>query len=73
MANITLAIPDELHEKMKHFSEMRWSEVARKAIQQRIEDLETLNAIASKSKLTKKNILGLSKKINKDATGKFLS
>ncbi len=73
MANITLAIPDELHEKMKQFSEMRWSEVARKAIQQRIEDLETLNAIAAKSKLTKKNVLALSKKINKGAAAKFFS
>ena len=73
MANITLAVPEETFEKMKHFSEIRWSEVARKAIQQRIGDLEMLDKIKAKSKLTKKNVLALGKKINKAANKKFLT
>lgn len=73
MPNVTLAVPEETYEKMKHFSEVRWSEVARKAIQQKIEDLEMLNKITSKSKLTKKDVLALSEKINKSATKQFLS
>ncbi|HIH14576.1 MAG TPA: hypothetical protein HA224_04990 [Nanoarchaeota archaeon] len=73
MANITLAVPEETFEKMKHFSEIRWSEVARKAIQQRIGDLEMLDKITAKSKLTKRNVLTLSKKINKAVTEKFLA
>ena len=48
MANITLAIPEELREKMKKFSELRWSEVVRKAIEQRINDLEVIEKIARK-------------------------
>ncbi len=36
MANITLAIPDGLHEKMKKMKEIRWSEIARRAIEKRI-------------------------------------
>ena len=36
MANITLAIPDELHAKMKLMKEIRWSEVSRAAIEARI-------------------------------------
>ena len=63
MANITLAIPDELHEKMKKMKEIRWSEIARRAIEQRINDLETMNKITSKSRFTKKDIEELSKKI----------
>lgn len=35
---MTLAIPEELHKKMKQMSEIRWSEVARKAIEKRIEE-----------------------------------
>lgn len=73
MVNMTLAIPDELHGKMKEFSEIRWSEVARKAIEERVNDLEMMNKIASKSKLTKKDVDELSKKINKAATKKFLA
>lgn len=73
MVNMTLAIPDELHNKMKEFSEIRWSEVARKAIEQRVNDLEVMNKIASKSKLTKKDVEELSKKINNASTRKFLA
>ena len=73
MTNLTLAIPEKLHEKMKQFSEIRWSEVARRAIEKKIEDLEVLNKIASKSKLTEKDVEELSERINKNATKKFLS
>ena len=64
MTNMTLSIPEELHKKMKQFSEVRWSEVARKAIEQRINDLEIMEKIASKSKLTKKDAEEISKKID---------
>ena len=63
MVNMTLSIPDELHKKMKEHREMRWSEIARSAIEQRVNDLEVMNKIASKSKLTKKDVEEISKKI----------
>ena len=68
---MTLSIPKELHEKMKNFSEIRWSEVARRAIEQRINDLEIMNKIASKSKLTKKDVDEISKKIKGRMADKF--
>jgi len=71
MVNMTLSIPNELHEKMKKLSEIRWSEIARRAIEQRIEDLETINRLASKSKLTKKDVEEISKKIKRSASKKF--
>lgn len=71
MTNITLAIPDELHKKMKRLSEMRWSEIARRAIEQRINDLETMEAIASKSRLTKKDAEEIAKKIKRSASKRF--
>ena len=71
MVNMTLSIPNELHEKMKKLSEIRWSEVARRAIEERINDLETMNRIASKSKLTKKDVEEISKKIKRSASKKF--
>ena len=63
MVNMTLSIPEELHKKMKKLSEIKWSEVARKAIEQRVNDLETIEKIASKSKLTQKDADEISKKI----------
>lgn len=70
---MTLSLPEELHEKMRQFNEIKWSEVARKAIEQRIHDLEIMNKIASKSKLTQKDALELAKKIKKSATERFLN
>jgi len=68
---MTLSIPDELHKKMKQMSDIRWSEVARRAIEERINDLEFMNKIASKSKLTKKDVEEISKKIKRSAAKKF--
>lgn len=41
MVNMTLAIPKELHEKMKKHSEIKWTQVAREAIQKKLTILET--------------------------------
>jgi hypothetical protein len=71
MVNITLSVPEELHRKMKKFSELRWSEVARKAIESRILDLEAVEKIAHKSKLTKKDVDEISKKIKRSASMRF--
>ncbi len=63
--NITLTVPDETYSKMKDFQEIKWSEVARKSIEERIDLLETLEEIANKSKLTEKDVEELSTKIKK--------
>ena len=40
MPNITLSIPDEIYSKMKRYSEIKWSEVVRKAIVDYLKKLE---------------------------------
>ena len=40
MPNITLSVPEEIHRKMKKRSDIRWSEVARRAIAEQLEKLE---------------------------------
>ena len=67
MGNLTLALPDELQEKMKKHSEIRWSEVVRKSIIQKIDFLECMEKIARKSKLTQKDVDEISKKIKKES------
>ena len=42
MTNITLSIDDEIYKKMKKFSEVRWSELVRKVIAQRIKEMEKI-------------------------------
>jgi hypothetical protein len=40
MTNITLSVPEDLYRKMKRRRDVKWSEVARQAIAERLEELE---------------------------------
>jgi len=40
MPNVTLSVPEEVYQKMKKRSDVRWSEVARRAIVNQLERLE---------------------------------
>ena len=73
MANITLYVPEKIRKDMKQFSEIRWSEVARKAIIERLETLKMAEKIASKSKLTEKDVEEFSRKLKRNATKRFIS
>jgi hypothetical protein len=64
MPNITLAIPEDLHTKMREHSEIRWSEVVRKSISQKIEDLDIMDKLTAKSKLTQKDVDTIASKID---------
>jgi len=72
MGNITLSVPNDVHEDMRRFSDIRWSEVARRAIVNKIETLKIAESIAKKSKLNKKDIEDFSKKIKTNATKRFV-
>jgi hypothetical protein len=73
MGNITLSVPDNIHKQMKHFSEVRWSEVARKAILEKLELLQLAEKLAKKSKLTEEDVKKFNKKVKTSATKRFLS
>jgi len=73
MGNITLSIPEEVHNNMKHFSEIKWSEVARKAIVEKVETLKLAEKLANKSKLDKKDVLEFTKRIKSKATKRFMA
>ena len=72
MANITLSVPDNIHKKMKYFSEVKWSEVARKAIIEKLEIMVLAEKLAQKSKLTEKDVKDFNKKIKSSASKRFL-
>lgn len=72
MANITLYVPENVRKDMRQFSEIRWSEVARKAIMERLETLKMAEKLASKSMLTEKDVEEFSRKLKKNATKRFI-
>ena len=51
MANVTLAVPEELRRIMKDHHEIKWSEVARQAMWAYASKLEMLDEVMKKSKL----------------------
>ena len=63
MGNITLALPNDLQERMRKHSEIRWSEVVRKSIAQKVDVLDAIDKIVEKSKLKKKDVDELSRRI----------
>lgn len=63
MTNMTLALPEELHIIMKKHTEIKWSEVARKALWLKARKLEIMNKILSKSELTEEDVKQIGRKI----------
>lgn len=64
MPTLTLAIPSDLKSEMDSMPEINWSEIARKAITERIAEYKLFKSIAAKSKLAEKDALEIGRKIN---------
>ncbi|HLC86742.1 MAG TPA: hypothetical protein VJH65_00495 [Candidatus Nanoarchaeia archaeon] len=71
MTTLTLAVPDEMKKKMDSFPEMNWSEVARQAFIQKIEDMDFLRKFKEKSKLTEADALKLGKEVSKSISDRL--
>ena len=63
MPNITLSLPDDVYEIVKKHREIRWSEIARRAIENYARKLVLLDALTSGSNLTEEDILEIDEKI----------
>lgn len=72
MANVTVSVNDDLKEKMSQHPEINWSEIARQAFKNKLDDLELMEQITSKSQLTEEDIEELSEKINRDAADRLI-
>jgi hypothetical protein len=52
MVNMTISVPKDLYDKMKRFSEVKWSEVVRKALVDYVGKLEIIEGgVVSSEKL----------------------
>lgn len=74
MVNMTLAIPEELHKKMKEFSDINWAEVSRIAIAEklkRLSILKNLDKALEKSKLSEEDCLKLGEKVKEEMSKKY--
>lgn len=65
MASLTLSVPEELRQKMASFKYINWSEVARSAIISKLQVLERMDKLLSKSTLNHKDTIKYGQMINK--------
>ena len=65
MPTMTLAVPKELHEIIKKHNEVKWSEVARRAMWEYARKLEIMEKLTEDSKLTEKDVEEIDKAIKK--------
>lgn len=72
MANITVSVDDDLKQKMEQHPEINWSEVARQAFQEKLEDLELMEMIASESEFTEEDVEELSRKIDESVADQLV-
>jgi hypothetical protein len=65
MPSMTLSIPEDLHSLIKKHNEIRWSEIARRAMWEYARKLQELDRIAQKSKMTPEDAAEIGKKVKK--------
>ena len=65
MVNITLTVPEDLKSEIQKHKEVNWSAVMRNAMIEHLRKIHIAEAIASKSKLTVKDVAELDKLVKK--------
>jgi len=63
MPNMTLSLPEDIYKIVKTHKEIRWSEIARRAIEDYAKKVTLLNAMTAQSELTEEDIMVLDEKI----------
>ncbi|MFT4343297.1 MAG: hypothetical protein ACMXYE_00960 [Candidatus Woesearchaeota archaeon] len=71
MTTMTLAVPNELKQKMDKFKEINWSEVARQSFAQKLSDLQMLQKMKEQSTLSESDAIRLGRKVNKAVAKKW--
>ena len=73
MVNVTLAVPEELHDIMKRHPEIKWSEVARQAMWDYARKLKVLDEITRGSSLSEEDALEIGETIKKSVARRYSS
>ena len=71
MPNMTLSIPAELHIIVKEHSEIKWSEIARRAMWEQAKKLQLMDKLVEKSTFTEKEVTELDHKIKAGLLKRF--
>jgi hypothetical protein len=56
MPTVTVNVDDDLKDQMEDHPEINWSEVARSAFEEKVDDLEIMKRLSSDSELTEEDV-----------------
>lgn len=62
---MTLSIPEDLHDLIRKHNEIKWSEIARRAMWEYANKLNLLDELLKESKLTEEDASSIAKNIKK--------
>ncbi len=65
MPNITISVSEELYKTIKHHRQIRWSEVARRAMANYAQKLAMLDKLTKDSELTEEDAIAIGKKVKR--------
>ena len=81
MANVTVTVDDDTKEEMSEFPEINWSQVAREAFEERVEemrklermrDFEVMDDLAAESELTERDTAEIANRIDRRVAEEFV-
>ena len=81
MANVTVTVDDDTKEEMSEFPEINWSQVAREAFEERVEemrklermrDFEVMDDLAAESELTERDTAEIADRIDRRMAEEFV-
>lgn len=71
MGNMTLSVPEELHNRMRERTELKWSDIARQAFEKKLREIELADKLLSKSELTEEDAERIGHKIKSKIGKRF--
>jgi hypothetical protein len=71
VVNVTLAVPEELHEIMRRHPEIKWSEVARQAMWGYARKLELLDEIMKGSRFSEGDSIEIGEEVKRSVAERY--
>jgi hypothetical protein len=65
MPNMTFAVPEELHREMRKHKDVRWAEIARRALAREVNRMHIYDRLLAPSRLTERDVVQIGRSIRR--------
>ena len=71
MTNMTLAVPEGLRKEMMLHTEIKWSDIARRAFEKKIQELHWMDNVLARSTITQRDADNIGHQIKSEIRKRF--